>query len=246
MHILITGNSSGIGEMLSQRLQSKGHTIYGLSRSTGYQCDVANWEEVEGWARYFLDSDIYFDGIVTCAGTQGELGKVSSTDPKKWAETVRINLEGTYNVIRAFYPLMNDSRKKKIVCLAGGGAANGRAYFSGYAVAKTAVVRLVESMALEEPMLDINAVAPGAIKTKIIDWPLLAGPTVIGQEEYQKALKQSEKGDDPELALSLIEWLLSGESDGVSGKFISAKWDNWKNFGNLSSEMYTLRRVVPK
>ncbi len=244
MHILITGNSSGIGEMLSQRLNSKGHYVYGLSRSAGYQCDVSNWEDVEGWSRYFLDSDIYFDGIVTCAGTQGELGKVSSTNPQKWAETVRINLEGTYNVIRAFYPLMSDSKRKKIVCLAGGGAANGRAYFSGYAVAKTAVVRLVESMALEEPTLDINAVAPGAIKTKIIDGPLLAGPTIIGQEEYQKALKQSDKGDDPEPALSLIEWLLSAESDGVSGKFISAKWDDWKNFKDLSSDIYTLRRIT--
>lgn len=244
MNILITGHSSGIGEMLTHRLQAQGHTVYGLSRSSGYKCDVSNWEDIEGWSNYLLDTDVYLDGIVTCAGTQGELGRISDTDPAKWAETVRINLEGTYNTIRAFYPLMNQTKRKKIVCLAGGGSANGRAYFSAYAVAKTGVVRMVETMALEEPTLDINAVAPGAIKTKIIDGPLLAGPNVIGKDEYDKALRQNDGGDDPEAALSLIEWLLSNESDGISGKFISARWDNWRNFKDLPKEMYTLRRIT--
>lgn len=230
--------------MLSDRFSKSGHIIYGLSRSSQYACDVSDWEHVSDWARYFLDCDIHFDAIITCAGTQGELGKIVKTDPEKWSETVRINLDGTYNVIKAFYPLMDRSRRPKIVCLAGGGAGNGRAYFSAYAVAKTAMVRLVETMALEEPNLDINSVAPGAIKTSIIDGPLRVGPSVIGDEEYNKALKQSEKGDDPEPALSLIEWLISEKSDGISGKFISAKWDDWKNFNKLSSEIYTLRRVV--
>jgi hypothetical protein len=82
------------------------------------------------------------------------------------------------------------------------------------------------------------------IKTKIIDGPLLAGPSIIGREEYEKALKQNDGGDDPEAALSLIEWLLSKESDGLSGKFISARWDNWGDFKDLSKEIYTLRRIT--
>ena len=231
--------------MISDRLAVQGHTIYGLSRSSQYKCDVSNYDEVEGWARYFLDCDIHFDAIITCAGTQGELGKITTTNADKWSETVRINLDGTYNVLKAFYPLMDRARRPKIVCFAGGGSANGRPYFSAYAVAKTAVVRLVETMALEESNLDINAIAPGAIKTGIINGPLDAGPSVIGEEEYAKALKQSEKGDDPEPALSLVEWLISDKSDGVSGKFISARWDDWKNFKDLPKELYTLRRIVP-
>lgn len=245
MNILITGNSAGIGKLLTDRLSTQGHTIYGLSRSSQYKCDVADWDQVNDWARYFLDCDIHFDAIITCAGTQGELGKITKTDAEKWSETVRVNLDGTYNVLKAFYPLMDRARRPKIVCLAGGGSANGRPYFSAYAVAKTAVVRLVETMAMEEPNLDINSVAPGAIKTAIIDGPLKAGPNVIGEEEYAKAVRQNEKGDSPEPALSLIEWLISDKSDGMSGRFISAKWDDWKNFKDLPTELYTLRRIVP-
>jgi NAD(P)-dependent dehydrogenase (short-subunit alcohol dehydrogenase family) len=126
---------------------------------------------------------------------------------------------------------MRTDKRQKIVCMAGGGAGNGRAYFSAYAVAKTAVVRLVETMALEESTLDINAVAlAGAIKTNIIDGPLQAGPEIIGTQEYEKAKRQSENGDDPEPAMQLIEWLISENSDGISGKFISAKMGRLEKF----------------
>ena len=246
MNIVITGNSAGIGKILTERLSDNGNVVYGLSRSSEYKCDVTNYEQVEDWARYFLDSDINIDAVVTCAGTQGEVGKTSKTDAEAWAETISVNLNGTYNAIRAFYPIMDKARRAKIVCLAGGGSANGRAYFSAYAAAKTAVVRLVESISLEEQNLDINAVAPGAIKTNIIDGPLKAGPNVIGEDEYNKALKQSIQGDDPERMLNLIEWLLSERSDGISGRFISAIWDDWEKLdkATMSAELYKLRRNV--
>jgi 3-oxoacyl-[acyl-carrier protein] reductase len=244
MNIVITGNSAGIGKMLTDRFVDKGHVVYGLSRSSEYKCDITNYEQVEDWSRYFLDADINIDALITCAGTQGEIGKIAKTDAAAWTETISVNLNGTYNAIRAIYPIMDKARRAKIVCLAGGGSANGRAYFSAYAAAKTGVVRLVESMALEEHNLDINAVAPGAIKTNIIDGPLKAGPSVIGDEEYNKALKQSTQGDDPEHMLNLIEWLLSEKSDGISGRFISALWDNWEDFDKetLPVEKYKLRR----
>ena len=47
MNIVITGNSAGIGKMLTDRLVSNGHVVYGLSRSSEYKCDVTNYEQVE-------------------------------------------------------------------------------------------------------------------------------------------------------------------------------------------------------
>jgi len=77
---------------------------------------------------------------------------------------VRTNLDGTFNAIRAFYEaLRRNPRRAKIVCFSGGGATRPRPNFSAYGVSKTAVVRLVETVADEErdAPLDINAVAPG-------------------------------------------------------------------------------------
>jgi len=246
MRIVITGNSSGIGKMITERLESQGHTVIGLNRSGKLSCDVTDYKQVEDCARYVLDAYSNIDGLITCAGTQGEMGKISKTDPGGWSETIRVNLDGTYNSIRAFYPLMDLARRPKILCFAGGGAANGRPYFSAYASAKAGVVRLVETFSMEETDADINAIAPGAIKTNIINKALELGANVIGQEEYNKVIKQNEGGDDPIHMLELVDWLLSEKSDGVSGRFISAKWDAWKNFnaGNLDTDIYRLRRSV--
>jgi hypothetical protein len=59
-------------------------------------------------------------------------------------------------------------------------------------------------------------------------------------------LKQSIQGDDPERMLNLIEWLLSEKSDGISGRFISAIWDDWEKLdkATMSAELYKLRRNV--
>jgi 3-oxoacyl-[acyl-carrier protein] reductase len=69
---------------------------------------------------------------------------------------------------------------------------------------------------------------------------------VIGEDEYNKALKQSTQGDDPSRMLNLIEWLLSEKSDGISGRFISAIWDDWEKLdkATMPDEIYKLRRNV--
>lgn len=230
--------------MITEKLENQGHIVVGFSRSTPIKCDVTDYEQVEECSRYMLDTYDGVDALITCAGTQGELGRVTETDARAWSDTIRVNLDGTYNSIRAFYPMMDQTNHPKIICFAGGGAANGRPFFSAYASAKAAVVRLVETFALEEPRVNINAIAPGAIKTNIIDGPLSVGVSKIGKDEYEKAVKQSNGGDDPLPMMELINWLLSDESNGISGRFISARWDNWKSFSKLDENIYRLRRTT--
>src|SRR5205823_537361 len=100
---------------------------------------------------------------IACAGLQGEMGPALTADPARWSATVRANLDGTFFAIRAFAPLLAcvpSPRRAKIVCFSGGGATKARANFSAYAVAKTGVVRLVETIAEENRRrpLDINAI----------------------------------------------------------------------------------------
>ena len=47
----------------------------------------------------------------------------------------------------------------------------------------------------------------------------------------------------------LAVFLASNLSDGISGKLISALWDNWQEFSKhkdilLESDIYTIRRIV--
>ena len=121
-------------------------------------------------------------------------------------------------------------------------------------MAKTGVVRLVEIIADEERgrPLDINALAPGAINTRLTDEVLALGPAVVGAAEFAAAQKQKASGGGSlAKALDCVEWLLSPASDGVSGKLISAPWDPWATLAAhrdalAASDIYTLRRIGPE
>lgn len=267
MNLLVTGSSSGIGRALVERLLASGHTVWGLARSDQsdlasahagrfhrVRCDVSVWPQVAAAVRSVADVTDQLDGLVACAGVQGEVGPALSVEPEKWSATVRTNLDGTYFAIRGFAGLLLKSRRAKIVCLSGGGATKARANFSAYGAAKTALVRLVENIAEENRgrPLDINAIAPGAINTRLTDEVVRLGPAVVGQAEYDTAVKQlASGGGSLDRALGLIEYLLSPRSDGITGRLLAAPWDPWPTLDAhaselASSDIYTLRRIVPE
>jgi len=144
-------------------------------------------------------------------------------------------------------------RRGKVICFSGGGSTSPRPNFAAYGVSKTGVVRLVETLAAEweQLPLDINAVAPGAIFTRMTEEILARGEKLAGQEEFESAGKLS-RDNSGKLGkvLGLVEFLLSAKSDGISGKLISAQWDAWDKLperkADLCSDIYTLRRVMPK
>jgi NAD(P)-dependent dehydrogenase (short-subunit alcohol dehydrogenase family) len=267
MNLVVTGSSSGIGRALVERLLAGGHRIWGIARSdqsdfarhhagfTVIRADAADWKRMEAAAREVAAATTAIDGLVTCAGVQGEIGRALEADPAGWSATVRANLDSTYFAIRAFASLLRAApRRAKIVCFSGGGATKPRTRFSAYGSAKTAVVRLVETIAEEErgQPFDINSLAPGAINTRLTDEVLALGPAVVGEAEYAAAQRQKAGGGGSlEGALDCVEWLLSPGSDGISGRLISAPWDPWKSLGSRRDELattdiYTLRRIVPE
>lgn len=265
MNIVITGSSSGIGRALADSLVAKGHSVWGLARSaqsaiTGsgrfiaLRCDVSDWTQIEAATNEIAGIVDHLDGLVACAGIQGEIAPALTADPLNWSATVRANLDGTYFAIRGFASLLTQSRRAKIVCMSGGGATKARVNFSAYGAAKTAIVRLVENIAEETRHIpfDINAIAPGAINTRLTDEVIRLGPATVGQAEYDAALKQKATGGSSlARALGLIEFLLSEKSDSITGRLLAAPWDPWTTLdthaGALAkSDIYTLRRIVPE
>lgn len=270
MNIVLTGSSTGIGRALAERLLARGHQVWGVARSDqsdfvaqhsaafhASRCDVSNWADVERAAAQVSAAWAHVDALIACAGLQGEVRRALEADPQKWSATVRANLDGTFYAVRAFADLLARTpspRRAKIICFSGGGATKPRANFSAYGVAKTGVVRLVETIAEEERgrALDINAIAPGAINTRLTDEVLALGPAVVGEAEYAAAQKQkSSGGASLEKALGLVEWLLSPASDGITGRLLAAPWDPWPTLAQHAtdlgaSDIFTLRRIVPE
>jgi hypothetical protein len=85
----------------------------------------------------------------------------------------------------------------------------------------------------------------------MLDEVLAAGPEGVGQAYYDRAMNQKTTGGAPmERAAALAVFLGSAASDGITGKLLSAIWDPWEDLAehrdDLESDVYTLRRIVPK
>jgi NAD(P)-dependent dehydrogenase (short-subunit alcohol dehydrogenase family) len=125
---------------------------------------------------------------------------------------------------------------------------------TAYAASKAAIVRFAESLADEgrEFGIDVNSVAPGALNTRLLDQMLAVDPARIGEGFYKKMAALKETGGTPlERGAALAVYLGSAESDGITGRLLSAVWDPWESLAEhrddlRKTDVYTLRRIVPK
>lgn len=233
-------------DQLSKRAPGRGiHTVAG-DVSDPDVCSV-----VATQARERL-SDLTI--LVNNAGVYGPMGRFEEVDWAAWVEAVRINLLGTALMCRAVVPLLRARGYGKIINLSGGGATAPLPRFSAYAASKAAVVRLTETLAeeLRDVRVDVNALAPGPLNTRLLEEVLAAGPERVGREFYERSLKQRADGGTPlEKGTELALFLASAESDGITGRLLSAVWDDWaalpaKRQALEQSDVFTLRRIVPR
>ncbi len=272
MKIVITGTSGGIGHYLARHFGLAGHEIWGLAISPQKrfqqeceaqgisfrysQANIAEWPQVSGFSREVASAWSQLDVLICCAGVQGPLGPGMSADPLAWSANIRTNLDGTYYTIRAFHELLlrHTIPRAKILCLSGGGSTSPRTNFTPYAAAKTGLVRLVETLALEWSggTIDINAIAPGAINTRMTEEVLNSGPAVVGEKEFAVATRQKRDGGASLARVaSMFELLISAAGDNISGRLISTPWDPWETLSEHRKELagtdiFTLRRIVPQ
>ncbi|MFN4895156.1 MAG: SDR family NAD(P)-dependent oxidoreductase [Pseudomonadota bacterium] len=273
---IITGASQGLGLQLAAAFVAAGTNVCMCARNgealeaaasnlrsnlsadqslAAITADVSKEADV---TRLIQSASKLFSGkidiLVNNAGIHGPKGPTEEIPWDEWTYTIQVNLFGSVLMTRAVVPYMKHARYGKIVQLSGGGATQPNPRFTAYAASKVAVVRYAESLAedLREFNIDVNSVAPGALNTRLLGELLDAGPERIGEAAYKRALEQLDSGGAPfGPAVSLCLFLASPQSDGISGKLISALWDNWEQFPLYRSELnnsdvYTLRRLIGK
>jgi len=271
--IIVTGGNTGIGLAISKKIVSEGGTVIILSRNPNKKIltelnkinksnhiiknlDVSKQFQVEDLLKNLKDIYGTIDGLVNCAGIYGPIGKTNFDNQiiQDFKTAIEVNFLGTLYMTNFFIKLFKSDKKLKIVNFAGGGAANAFPNFSAYATSKVAIVRLTENLSIEfkDDNIEINSVAPGFVVTQLHEKTLNAGPENAGNEFYKKTKQQIENGaTPPEIPANLTLFLLSDESDGITGKFISAPWDSWENkdFQELlknDKDFATIRRIDNK
>ena len=273
LNALITGGSQGLGRAIAETFVREGASVMLCARDAnlleatrsdlaaiaapGQQvlarvCDVSSEPQVNALISSAIAELGAVHVLVNNAGVYGPLGPTESVPLREWMRAIEINLYGVLLPCRALIPHFKSAGRGKIIIISGGGATNPLPNISSYAASKAAVVRLMETLSeeLKPHRIDVNAVAPGALKTRMMQEVLDAGPEKVGADFFAKNVKWAEDGaTPPALAANLCAYLASNESDGVTGRLISAQWDPWKTLHAHKEEfgdIYTLRRIVPE
>jgi len=272
---IITGANQGLGLAIARAFVAQGASVLLCARDAGLleqaraelaaqaspdqtvatqAADGARRADVEQLVAAAVQLFPRLHILVNNAGVYGPKGLIEDVDWDEWAKAIEINLYGSVLMCRAVLPHFKAQRYGKIVQLSGGGATNPLPHISAYAASKAAIVRFAETLAEEvrDDGIDVNAIAPGALNTRLLDQVLEAGPDKVGLAFYERALKQKAQGGAPlEKGASLAVFLASAASDGITGKLLSAVWDPWESLPEhlddlQRTDVYTLRRIVPK
>lgn len=270
---IITGANQGLGLAISRKYVNAGASIVMCARNgdlltraqkeltiglaagqviEAVPADVSDLQSIEKLIKATLQRFGRIDILVNNAGIYGPMGSIEEVNWAQWIKAIEINLFGSILMCCAVLPTMKGQQKGKIIQLSGGGATNPMPNISAYAVSKAAIVRFAETLAEEvrEFNIDVNAIAPGALNSRMLDEVLAAGPEKVGQAFFDKAIKQKESGGTGfDQGAELAVFLASDASNGITGKLISAMWDKWEHWPEhiddlRTSDVYTLRRIA--
>ena len=265
---IITGGGRGIGREIALAFSREGAQVVIGSRTSkeldltlsqikseggvgiGIPTDVTKTEDVDYLVNTSVKTFKGIDILINAAGIQGPIGLLHENSIDAWIKTIHINLIGTFVSIRAVLPYLIKEKKGKIINFSGGGATAPRPNFTAYSASKAAVVRLTETVAEEVQTFNIqvNAVAPGIVGTKMLE-NILSFPEKAGKREVEAARLALDKKETPQKAVNLALFLASAKSDGITGKLLSAVYDDWERWDpncikNIQkSDLYTLRRL---
>jgi len=267
---LIVGAGRGIGETIALRFAAEGarlilaartarelETVAEKIRSAGgtahfATADVTASEQVTNLVKKTIETFGQIDILVNAAGTYGPIGRAWEIDAQEWANTFSVNLFGPFLLCQTVLPHMIRAGRGKIINFSGGGATSPLCRFSAYGVSKAAVVRFTETLAqeLKEFNIQVNAIAPGAVDTKLQDSVLAAGEKAGDLLQRIRRLRETGEGGTPrEVPAALAAFLASDDSGNLTGRLISAPNDKWESWTDerltqiMSKAWFTLRRL---
>ena len=226
------------------------HLRAALPRSAAHSTVAVDFAENQSPSS-FMPPLRRIDALINIAAEQGPIGPMWECDPKAWQQTICVDLIQPVRLCSWAIPLMQHSRRGKIVNISGGGATGPRPGFAAYACAKAALVRFSETLAAEVEKLgiDVNSVAPGIMSSGMTRAVLAARSSIDVRKEIEQAEQtlSHDPGNDLRAA-ELVQYLVSPLSDGITGRLISAVWDDWRSLhlDKPTGDMFTLRRVVAR
>jgi NAD(P)-dependent dehydrogenase (short-subunit alcohol dehydrogenase family) len=268
--VLITGANGFLGQNLSKMFQDRGFSLILIARKFDkdfkellqtncnnstivdfFSCDLLNEVELEKTLKIIKERYQSLNLLINNAAIQDPIDNIENIDINEWKKNIELNLNVPVRLCSSMISLLKKNSFSSIINISGGGASGPRQEFGAYAASKTAMVRFTEIIALEleKYNIHVNAIAPGVMPSKMMHD--IINNSKVNDSEKKTANKSLNESFDINEVLDLFYFLGSVESNGISGRLISAKWDNWKHWSLnikeiIEKDLYTLRRITAR
>ncbi len=245
-NVILTGRSTEKLEEMTSLLADSESTII------SHSADVSHKEGVLSLVDFVSKKEEVVDILVLAHGSYGHIGTLETSEPEDWISGFTVNTLGTMMCVKYFLPLLKKSDDARIITFAGGGEKP-LPHFTSYISSKAAILRMTETLAheLADANIAINAISPGAVDSALQQDIVKAGPERAGAKMYNWAKDEiKETAQSPEKAAQLAVFLASKEAVGLSGRNISAIWDDLSLVQDhieeiKDSDVYQSRRIKP-
>ncbi len=183
---IITGASRGIGEAIALGYVREGATVVIASRKQegldevattlhaagGQVLTIATHTGDESQCKRLIERTVAeygrVDILVNNAATNPHFGPIMTAEASHWQKIIEVNLLGYFYLCKYAAEAMEKTGGGKIVNMASVAGINPAPMMGVYSVSKAAVIMLTKSLAMElgANSIQVNAIAPGIIKTK--------------------------------------------------------------------------------
>lgn len=234
---LVTGGSRGLGMAIATAMAGKGADVAICGRKQEnldqavevfgqkgikVMARVANVGKSSEIADLFQAVEQKFgklDILVNNVGMNILTPSVSEVDEGLWDKIIESNLKGTYLASSRAVGLMKKARGGKIINITSIAARKAAMGMGIYCVAKAGVEMLTKVLAVElsQYNINVNAVAPGMVKTKFSQ-PFWSNEDML--KELTKTIPMGRIAETDDVVGAVL-FLASGLSDFVTGEIIT-------------------------
>lgn len=239
--VIITGGGSGIGRASAELLARHGAKLviadrdadsaravaaditYAGGLAIAVSVDVGDSGQVGGMIRQTLDQWERIDALVHCAGVCPRAPVLDMSD-EEWRDVLRINLDGTFFVVRAVGRVMREQKSGTMVLLTSDRGQNGAADYAHYAASKGGMIALAKSLAiaLGPSGVTVNCLNPG-----MTDTPLARGAISDSSWKMKQSVDVLGTHSEPEQIAELVLFLTATGGGFMTGQIIATRMRNF-------------------
>jgi len=238
---IVTGAASGIGLACVRRLLAEGASVVASDarrdaldaaladlepRPHALTCDVGSREDVEKAMTSVVRLLGGLDVVVSCAG-------IVRTEPthamslEQWDSVIRINLTGTFLVIKHAIPHLRAAGGGSIVTIGSVGSIVAAGRCSAYDASKGGVLQLTRAVAVEyvDEGIRANCVLPGVVRTSLAATSAQLHGPMDTQTTRSPALRlriPMDRAAEPDEIAAVVAFLASDDASFITGTAMPA------------------------